>query len=203
MTKLVCYKFRSLAHKYFNCLISIIDMKNIKRIIFSLIAFTISIAWICTSEDINFPYNGWIWNWWNWSSIDLNFWPTLKNSISYTANGEQTNWLSKILEIFMPRNILYLEWWNPSILFYLKTIVNMLLSFVSLIALILMIYAFYMIFFKKDDAGISTARQMIKWIVIWLAVIGFSRIVVSFLFRFEWTSTDLTLNLIPTITNII
>jgi hypothetical protein len=62
----------------------------------------------------------------------------------------------------MPNDAMYGSVDSPSFLFYLKTVVNLLLSFVSLIALIFLIYAFYMIFFKKDDAGINTAKQMIK-----------------------------------------
>ena len=47
-----------------------------------------------------------------------------------------------------------------------------------------------MIFFKKDEAGITTAKQIIKGVVIALFVIWLSRIVVSFLFRFEKENTQ-------------
>jgi len=163
-------------------------MKNIIKIIFAAIAFAIPLQTMWTfnftSWDFYYSWGGWG----NSNTVNLDYWPTLKDSIKYSRSG----WLQTILGLFMPKTELYLENGNPSILFYLKTIVNTLLWFVSLIAMIIMIFAFYMIFFKKDDAGVTTARQMIKWIVIALAVIWFSRIVVSFLYWFEAQSTDLS-----------
>ena len=107
-----------------------------------------------------------------------------------TEIWESNNGLHNLLMLFMPNDAMYGSVDSPSFLFYLKTVVNLLLSFVSLIALIFLIYAFYMIFFKKDDAGINTAKQMIKWIAVALVVIWLSRIVVIFLFRFENKNTE-------------
>jgi Flp pilus assembly pilin Flp len=41
-------------------------------------------------------------------------------------------------------------------------IVNLLLSFVGFVALVMVIYAFYMIFFLKDETGITKAKQILK-----------------------------------------
>lgn len=164
-------------------------MKSIIKSIFIAITLIIPLQsmWAFGFIDWDFYYSGWGWGGSN--TVNLDYWPTLKESIRYNRPG----WLQSILALFMPKTELYLENGNPSVLFYIKTIVNTLLWFVSLIAMILMIYAFYMIFFKKDDAGVKTAIQMIKWIVIALAIIWFSRIIVSFLYRFEAQSTDLSL----------
>lgn len=162
-------------------------MKNIIKYIFATIALIIPLQalWQFSFIDWDFYYS---WGWGNSNTVNLDYWPTLKDSIEYNRQGG----LQTILGLFMPKTELYLDDGNPSVLFYLKTIVNTLLSFVSLVALILMIAAFYMIFFRKDDAGITTAKQMIKWIVIALAIIWLSRIIVSFLYRFETQSTDLS-----------
>ena len=155
-------------------------MKNIKKILIA------TFIWATTIIGINFAIEPFPYTWFDISSDqNTDFSDELKSNISDENNG-----FYRLFHLFMPNDSMY--WWSnsPSFLFYLKTIVNLLLSFVSLIALILMIYAFYMIFFKKDEAGFTTAKQMIKWIAIALVVIGLSRIVVSFLFRFENKNTE-------------
>ena len=164
-------------------------MKIIKSIIIYLIIMTTLISkWFCDgvipSTDSYFPFSG----------------TTLPNAASPIEIdipkiitwdiADQENGINGLLNVFMPNHEMYDGWEWPSVLFYLKTIVNLLLSFVSLIALILMIYAFYMIFLKKDEAGITTAKQIIKGVIIALFVIWLSRIVVSFLFRFENKNTE-------------
>lgn len=166
-------------------------MKIIKRIIICLSSTILLLwAWLCqwfpNSTSSYFPYSGSTNVPWDDSWIDLDI--TNIMTWYYMANNNN-NWLSRLLSIFMPNSTMYDDGSWPSILFYLKTVVNLLLSFVSLIALILIIYAFYMIFFKKDEAGVTTAKQIIKWVIIALFVIGLSRIVVSFLFRFQSENT--------------
>lgn len=155
-------------------------MKKLMKIIILTIIWWIITIWKSFAIE-DFPYS-WIDIWWD---QDTEFASDLKGNIA-----DSNNWFYKLFHLFMPNDSMYWSDTNPSFLFYLKTIVNLLLSFVSLIALILMIYAFYMIFFKKDEAGFSTAKQMIKWIVIALVIIWLSWIIVSFLFRFEKENTQ-------------
>ena len=155
-------------------------MKNLIKVIILTIIWWIISTWKSFAIE-TFPYS-WIDIWVNQNT---DFASDLKEDIA-----DSSNWFNKLFHLFMPNSDMYWSDTSPSFLFYLKTIVNLLLSFVSLIALILMIYAFYMIFFKKDEAGTTTARQMIKWIVIALVVIWLSWIVVSFLFRFEKENTQ-------------
>ena len=164
-------------------------MKLIKNLIlYSIITIsTLICLWYCQnfpSSDDYFPYSG--------TTIPSTTTPidTDFTSIITGSMQETENWLNRLLHLFMPNSDMIGWYENPSVLFYLKTIVNLLLSFVSLIALILIIYAFYMIFFKKDEAGYKDAIQIIKWVVIALFVIGLSRIIVSFLFRFEKENTQ-------------
>ena len=168
---------------------------KIKKWVLIFILTWIIWFWITFSTE-RFPYsteNDPVTN-----NVDLNFSETLKNGLQ-----DDQNILTRLLWYFMPNNAIYIsDSWHPSILTYLKSIVNLLLSFVSLIALVLLIFAFYMIFFKKDDAGVKTAIQMIKWIVIALVIIWLSRIVVSFLFRFKNENTQLSYNNTPIIQSI-
>lgn len=156
-------------------------MKNLTKILASTLSLILIIIGISFAENIYFPYT--------WITIDLNE-DTDYNKTLKTDIWEPENWLYKLLHLFMPNSEMYDGDQNPSFIFYLKTIVNLLLSFVSFIALIFLIYAFYMIFFRKDEAGTTTAKQMVKWIFIALVVIWLSRIIVSFLYRFEKENTQ-------------
>ena len=132
---------------------------------------TILLLWIWLCKEFSDPIN----DYFPYSWTELPEWKLpvnidIPNMITGTIE-DPDNGLNKLLNVFMPNNSMYDDGSWPSILFYLKTIVNLLLSFVSLIALILIIYAFYMIFFKKDEAGTTMARQIIKWVVIALFVI--------------------------------
>ena len=162
-------------------------MKKLKKLIICLWIVTIAHILPCiTMSDFSFsdefPYD--------WAEItpwivDTEFKDILKSWIN-----EDENWFKRLLRLFMPNSDMY-DWdEQPSFIFYLKTIVNLLLSFVSFIALILVIYAFYMMFFKKDEAGWTTAKQILKWVIIALFVIWLSRIIVSFLYRFEKEQTN-------------
>ena len=167
---------------------------KIKKWIIIFILTRIIWLWTTFSAE-NFPYsNG---NDPVTDNVDLNFSETLKSWLQ-----DDQNILSRLLWYFMPNSAIYMsDNWHPSILTYLKSIVNLLLSFVSLIALILLIFAFYMIFFRKDDAGVKTAIQMIKWIVIALVIIWLSWIIVSFLYRFQNENTQLSYNYTQNIQN--
>lgn len=159
-------------------------MRLIKNLIFSIVT-TIALIWIWYCAD--FRYTGITIPWDN-TPVDIDFSTMIKENIQ--DEDDNKNWLNRLLNLFMPNRAMYDEGNWPSVLFYLKTIINYLLWFVSLIALILMIYAFYMIFFKKDEAGVTSAKQIIKWVVIALLIIWLSRVIVSFLFRFEKENTQ-------------
>lgn len=65
---------------------------------------------------------------------------------------------------------------------YIKWILNMVLGLVSFAALILIIFAFYLIFFSKDEEGIKKAKKILTGVAIALAIMGVSWFVVSYLF---------------------
>lgn len=65
---------------------------------------------------------------------------------------------------------------------YIKWILNMVLGLVSFISLVLIIFAFYLIFFSKDEEGIKKAKKILTGVTIALAIMGVSWFIVSYLF---------------------
>ena len=65
---------------------------------------------------------------------------------------------------------------------YAKSIVNMALGLISIIALITSIYTFYMMFFTENEAWIKKAKWNMIGIFIALGIIWLAWIIVSFIF---------------------
>jgi hypothetical protein len=72
---------------------------------------------------------------------------------------------------------------------YVKWLLNMVLGLVSFIALVLVIFAFYLIFFSKDEEGIKKAKKILTGVAIALAIMGVSRLIVSYFFDIFTTVT--------------
>jgi len=82
------------------------------------------------------------------------------------------------------------QWETTPALVYVKTIVNRLLSLVSLISLIMVIAAFYMIFFSKQEESVGKAKKMLIWVIIALVVMWLSRYIVSYFFNIYSVTTQ-------------
>lgn len=82
----------------------------------------------------------------------------------------------KLLGVF---NLSKYEW---NVFWYIQYAFNVALSVVAFIALIVLIYYFYMILFSKDMEWTATAKKALKWVIIALLVMWFSRLIVSFMF---------------------
>jgi hypothetical protein len=52
----------------------------------------------------------------------------------------------------------------------------------------MLIYAFYMMFFSKEESGMTKAKQVLKWVIIALIVMWLSRFVVSMIFWIQSNS---------------
>ena len=69
---------------------------------------------------------------------------------------------------------------------YLKAVMNMALWLLSMIALVMTIYTFYMMFFSENSAGIKKAKWNLIGIFIALGIIWLAWLIVSFIFwRYE------------------
>jgi len=77
----------------------------------------------------------------------------------------------------------YSKWKDLKFIDYLRAIINIALWLLSLVALIMTIYTFYMIFFSKDDAWVKKAKENLTWIFIALAIVWLAWIIISFIFR--------------------
>lgn len=97
---------------------------------------------------------------------------------------QQTNQGGSILENML--DLFGINYADPSgsgkAIVYVQVIINYVLALLGLIALVLIIYSFYMIFFGKSDDGIANARKTIIWAAIALFVIGLSAYIVNFTF---------------------
>ena len=65
---------------------------------------------------------------------------------------------------------------------YVKAILNVALWLLSMVALIMTIYTFYLMFFTENDAGIKKAKWNLVGIFIALAIVWLSWLIVSFIF---------------------
>lgn len=65
---------------------------------------------------------------------------------------------------------------------YAKSLINRALGYVALIAFIVVLYGFGQMIFAEDEAGITTARKVVTSAAIAIAILGISRMVVTFLF---------------------
>jgi NADH:ubiquinone oxidoreductase subunit 6 (subunit J) len=54
----------------------------------------------------------------------------------------------------------------------------------------MVIYAFYMIFFLKDETGITKAKQILKWVIIAITIMGLSWFIVSMIYWIQSNSAN-------------
>lgn len=91
--------------------------------------------------------------------------------------------LDRLFSVFWLDSATYLQWPDKAE-YYIKMIINMILWLVSLVSLVLIIYAFYLILFVKQEEWVAKARKIIIWVFIALFIMWMSRIIVSFIFWF-------------------
>ncbi len=71
---------------------------------------------------------------------------------------------------------------------FISNIINFLLSIIGLIALAILIFWFYKMFFSTDQDGADGAKKLIINTFIALAVIGLARFITTFLFNLYFES---------------
>ena len=92
--------------------------------------------------------------------------------------GKQTV-ISRLLDVF---NIDIDKDSDHKFLNYVKAILNVALGLLSMVALIMTIYTFYLMFFTENEAWAKKAKWNLVGIFIALAIIGLSWLIVSFIF---------------------
>ncbi len=97
---------------------------------------------------------------------------------------QQTNQWGSILENLL--DLFGINYADPTgngkAIVYIQVIINYVLALLGLIALVLIIFSFYQIFFGKSDDNIANARKTIVWAAIALFVIALSAYIVNFTF---------------------
>jgi len=66
---------------------------------------------------------------------------------------------------------------------YITYIINIALGLWAFIALAVIIYGFYLMFFSDQDEWFAKAKEILKWASIALFIIGLSWFIISFLFN--------------------
>ena len=72
---------------------------------------------------------------------------------------------------------------------YIKWLLNILLGLVSFLSLVMIIFAFYLIFFSKGEEGVAKAKKILIGVGIALAIMWLSWFIASFFFQIYTTVT--------------
>lgn len=107
--------------------------------------------------------------------------------------NDNNSFIDELLKVLWV-TILEGDTWNAKFLSYTKAIINKALWIVSLIALAMIIYTFYMMFISKNEDWVKKMKWNLIRIFIILAVLWLSWLIVSFIFhRYEknWQSSDI------------
>lgn len=103
--------------------------------------------------------------------------PTSDAGILLAQTNQRASLLERLLDVF---GINYAG--DGKALSYIQIIINYVLSFTAFIALIVIIYGFYMMFFREQDKGFGQAKKTVTGAAIALFVIGISWLFVNFAF---------------------
>jgi len=150
-----------------------------KKILFSLLLL-IWLTWFFVKWE-DFPYDvstdGNVVKDFDDESLDI--WAV----VTQDAVNPDNSLLQRLLSVF---KLKWSNWynndWDMKAFAYVKMIVNFMLALVSLIALILTIYGFYLMFFSGQDEWLKKAKKILTWVAIAMAIMWLSRFIISFLF---------------------
>lgn len=101
---------------------------------------------------------------------------------------ESTSLLSKLTDFFRLSGTSY-DVGTSKATNYVKRILNILLGLVSFLSLVMVIFAFYLIFFSKGEESVGKAKKILIGVGIALAIMGLSRFITSFFFDIYTTVT--------------
>ncbi len=125
------------------------------------------------------------------SSMNTEFWKTVREDAIYWEDNWNTTSLKKIMNAFHLST--KTEWGDeqPRVaLYYIRRIINYVLYFASFITLLLLIFNFYKVL-VGDDKEIENAKKNIKWILIALLFMAVARFIVSIIY---WIYTSRALD---------
>lgn len=152
-------------------------MRSFVRSVCSIILWIVAVISPTSAQE--FYYGGQDSN--NYFDESVDMWSQLKDA---TVNNDNSI-LNTLLRLFE------LDSYDgpDKALRYIRWVINLALSFVSLIVLVWLIYGFYMMFFSSEEEGISRARKIIKVCTIAIVLIALSWLLSSFFFYIYYTIT--------------
>lgn len=148
----------------------------------------ILLVWIFLWGNVLTVYwqsNEWFYYWteFEWGSLNedqkTDLAEVLKND---SINTEDETLLYKIRKYFRLTGTDAYDQDKPAT-WYITMIMNMALWLTSFISLILIIFAFYLMFFQKQEEGFAKAKKILIWVAIALVVMWLSWVLVSFFFE--------------------
>lgn len=147
------------------------------------------VAWIFTcifclcncytyGENVDFPFDNQ--HSWTYSDPDTCTWNCTKlyDDVDIKSHNSIIN---RLLEVFGLNSDTFE--WPHKFINYARAILNIALWLLSLIALVMTIYTFYMMFFTENEAWAKKAKWNLVGIFIALAIIWLAWLIVSFIFR--------------------
>ncbi len=102
--------------------------------------------------------------------------------------NDQQSLLQRLTDYFRLSGTTYDQGTSKAI-YYVRRILNMLLWLVSLLSLVMIIFAFYLIFFSKGEEAVTKAKKILTGVAVALAIMGLSRFIASFFFDIYTTIT--------------
>lgn len=155
--------------------------KNILKLILSLSIFTLSICFVHANingwdpvEDKTFDF------YYNKKYVEEPATTELQDKVDIGKEDSDNSIMTKLLDIFWFNTPAF--YWDLKFIYYVKIILNIALWLLSFIALILVIYTFYAMFFSWDDKSFENAKKKLIGIFIALAIIWLAWLIVSFIF---------------------
>ncbi len=116
--------------------------------------------------------------------------PSENVEIAQEITTDSVNDSESLLQIFLGMFKLSNAQWYPqgsndTTIAYAKMIINMILGLVSFIALVFIIYAFYLLFFVQQEQWPAKAKKIFTGVGIAIAVMWLSRFIVSMIFYLQ------------------
>ncbi len=112
----------------------------------------------------------------------------IATDIIKTDTQQSQSILQRLTNYFRLSGTSYYTWTSPATN-YVKWILNMLLGLVSFLSLVMVVFAFYLIFFSKWDDAVGKAKKILIGVGIALAIMWLSRFIASFFFDIYGTVT--------------
>lgn len=151
-------------------------MKKLFWFLFFVLTVLFGFSYV-SAEEVNFPYQIESSSQLKWTdeSIDISkilVDDSIKPSDSIFGN---------LFSFFKLSGTQY-DTWTWKALNYVKWILNILLGLVWFVSVILIIFAFYLIFVTKSEEAVGKAKKILTWVAMALLLLWASWLITSFLF---------------------